>query len=90
MLIDVCSLFTLQVTTRKRTWTITRLDFRRPRLERAPARLSLATYKERAIRYRAEVHSRRADVKALNDEISLMRQHSDSSDSGSAGHLIEG
>ena len=65
-----------------------------------PARLPSATpgkgvgptesYKERAIRYRAEVHSLRAEVKALKDEISLMRQHSDSSVSGSAGHLIEG
>ena len=65
-----------------------------------PARLPSATpgkgvgptesYKERAVRYRAEVHSLRAEVKALKDEISLMRQHSDSSVSGSAGHLIEG
>ena len=65
-----------------------------------PARLPSATpgkgdgptesYKERAIRYRAEVHSLRAEVKTLKDEISLMRQHSDSSVSGSAGHLIEG
>ena len=29
-------------------------------------------------------------LKALHDEISLMRQHSYSSVSGSAGHLIEG
>ena len=48
------------------------------------------SYKERAIRYRAEVHSLRAEVKTLKDEISLMRQHSDSTVSDSAGHLIEG
>ena len=87
-LIGVCSLFTLQVTTRKRTWTVTRLDFRRPRLARALARRSLTKNERFAIVRNA--HSLRAEVKALNDEISLMRQHSDSPVSGSAGHLIEG
>ena len=48
-LIGVCSLFTLQVTTRKRTWAVTRLDFRRPRLARALARRSLTKNERLAI-----------------------------------------
>ena len=46
------------------------------------------SYKERATRYRAaEVHSLRAAVKALEDEISQMR--TSHSDSDSAWHLVE-